>query len=381
MNKILSSKIILLLCLFFIPYVSKSEIIGNLTNIKQIQDHPLIGYGLVIGLNGTGDQMNNTPFSNSTLQSMLHTLKIDIPDIKDAHITNIASVIVVGKINVLSQLGENIDITVSSIGNATSLSGGVLLMTPLKGIDNKVYAIAQGTLIKKTCKPVSEMKNSSHRLTGKHLNKKNEINTGFIPNGGVIQSEIDNDDLQPFKKITLILKKKDFKLAKKIADTINALFPNIAEPVNEKIIQIHHALKNTTEQIKLISTIQNLEIKNQKQQKNHVPVTINLSKNVDPNILNINNYCFIKNNVLKYKNISIIFHNKINNFQKNPDILIKKINAINIHNSNNNNIFNLDINELLNILKYTGFSNIEIASILESMKTLNFFSYPIEISQ
>lgn len=123
---------------------AQAERIRDLTTIQGVRSNALIGYGLVVGLDGTGDQTMQTPFTTQSLTNMLSQLGITVPAGTNMQLKNVAAVMVTANLPPFARPGQTIDVVVSSMGNAKSLRGGTLLMTPLKGVDNQVYALAQG---------------------------------------------------------------------------------------------------------------------------------------------------------------------------------------------------------------------------------------------
>ena len=138
-----------LLCLVLgtvLSFSVSAERIRDLTSVQGVRDNALIGYGLVVGLDGTGDQTMQTPFTTQGLNNMLSQLGITVPPGTNMQLKNVAAVMVTAKLPPFARAGQKIDVVVSSMGNAKSLRGGTLLMTPLKGVDNQVYAFAQGKI-------------------------------------------------------------------------------------------------------------------------------------------------------------------------------------------------------------------------------------------
>ncbi|MDB5844785.1 MAG: flgI, partial [Polaromonas sp.] len=142
----LGMKLCLLACLA-IALPSRGERLKDLASIQGVRDNPLIGYGLMVGLDGSGDQTMQTPFTTQSLNNMLGQLGITVPAGTNMQLKNVAAVMVTATLPPFARPGQNIDITVSSLGNAKSLRGGTLLMTPLKGADGQVYALAQGNMV------------------------------------------------------------------------------------------------------------------------------------------------------------------------------------------------------------------------------------------
>jgi flagellar P-ring protein precursor FlgI len=179
--------------------IANSSRLKDLVTIKGVRENPLIGYGLVIGLNGTGD--GGGEITNTSLKKMFQTLGLN-PQ-KEVTSKNVAAVIVTAKLPAFGRLGQKLDVTVSSIGDASSLAGGTLLVTPLKGGDGQIYAVANGPL----------------SIGGLERGKK-LATTARIPEGGIIEKELElafNDK----KSIRMALNNPDFTTAARIERTIN----------------------------------------------------------------------------------------------------------------------------------------------------------------
>ncbi len=140
-------KLLLTLWIGLVCLPATAERIRDLVTVQGVRDNALIGYGLVVGLDGSGDQTMQTPFTTQSLSNMLSQLGITVPPGTNMQLKNVAAVMVTAKLPPFSRTGQNIDVVVSSMGNAKSLRGGTLLMTPLKGVDNQVYALAQGNVL------------------------------------------------------------------------------------------------------------------------------------------------------------------------------------------------------------------------------------------
>jgi flagellar P-ring protein precursor FlgI len=189
----------LVLCALSFSAWSNSSRIKDLVSIKGVRENPLVGYGLVIGLNGTGD--GGGEITNTSLKKMFQTLGLN-PQ-KEVTSKNVAAVIVTAKLPAFGRTGQKMDVIVSSIGDASSLAGGTLLVTPLKGGDGQVYAVANGPL----------------SIGGLEKGKK-MATTGRIPEGGTIEKELElafNDK----KAIRMALNNPDFTTAARVERTIN----------------------------------------------------------------------------------------------------------------------------------------------------------------
>jgi flagellar P-ring protein precursor FlgI len=183
--------------------------IKDITGIQGVRANQLIGYGLVVGLNGTGDSLRNSPFTQQSLQSMLDQMGVNIRDI-NPRTRNIAAVLVTADLPAFSGPGARIDVTVSSLGDATSLLGGSLVMTPLSGADGAIYAVAQG--------PIAV---GGYSVQGQAESvSQNVPTTGRISNGALVEREVAGS-LDDESVLVLELRNPDFSTAVRIADTIN----------------------------------------------------------------------------------------------------------------------------------------------------------------
>lgn len=242
-------KLLLLVCCLMLSSASWAERIKDITEIQGVRSNQLVGYGLIVGLDGTGDQTAQTPFTVQSLKSMLSEYGITLPANVNPQVKNIAAVSIHADLPPFAKVGQKIDITVSSLGNAKSLRGGSLLMTPLKGADGQIYAIAQGNLI---VGGLGVEGRDGSRVT------INIPSVGRIPNGASIEKEIAN----PFANgdhIILNLKRPDFTTAKRLSDTINhVLGPDNAFAQDSVTIKIN-APKDISQRVGFMSFVENLE--------------------------------------------------------------------------------------------------------------------------
>ena len=183
--------------------------VKDVARVLGIRDNSLYGYGLVIGLNGTGDKSTSNPFTPQAIASMLLRLGIAVPvDRLDGK--NVAAVIVTAKLPPFAKAGATVDVTVSSLGDSSTLQGGTLLLTPLQGPDGRVYALAQG--------PLSVGGAAASGESGDKV-QKNHPTVGRIPNGAVVEREVPNV-LDP-TAVTLMLQRPDATTAVRLAEAVN----------------------------------------------------------------------------------------------------------------------------------------------------------------
>lgn len=236
-------------CLSFLIILStlSAERIKDIIDIQGVRSNQLIGYGLVVGLDGTGD---SAAFTKESFKEMLRTFGVSLPAAGNINTKNVAAVSVSAQLPAFARLGQNIDITVSSIGDAKSLRGGTLLVTSLKGLDGQVYAIGQGNLI------VGGFGASG--TDGSKVSVNIPV-VGRIPGGASVERVIES----PFhhkEKIILILKNPDYTTSSRISDTINrALGANTATPLDSGALEVH-VPKDPGEKVLFISHLENLNV-------------------------------------------------------------------------------------------------------------------------
>jgi len=204
---------ILLMCCVMISPNANAERLKDITSIQGVRSNQLIGYGLVVGLDGTGDQTIQTPFTVQSIISMMQQMGVNLPPGTNLLLKNIASVMVTSSLPPFAQPGQTLDVTVSSMGNAKSLRGGTLLMTSLKGTDGQIYAIAQGNLV---VGGVGASANGAQTQI-------NHLSVGRISEGATVERALPNP-LSQANSINLELKESDFSTANIVAEAINKKF-------------------------------------------------------------------------------------------------------------------------------------------------------------
>lgn len=245
MNNIKQILIITLLLLGN-PIVS-AERIKDIVSIQGVRENQLTGYGLVVGLDGTGEK---TQYTEQTFRTMLERFGIMVPPGSQLKLKNSAAVAIHATLPAFAKTGQTIDITVSSIGEAKSLRGGVLLMTPLRGADGKTYAIAQGNLI---VGGFGVQGGDGSRITVNHQT------VGRIPNGASVEQTVMTNFLTS-EFLTFNLNRPDFTTAVRLAKAINQLIgPNTAKPVDQTSIRVN-APRDPAQRINYLSVIENIQV-------------------------------------------------------------------------------------------------------------------------
>lgn len=195
--------------LWSVPTVGAQSRIKDITTVQGVRGNQLVGYGLIVGLNGTGDTLRNSPFTQQSIQSMLDRMGVSIRN-ANPRTRNVAAVIATAELPPFSVRGTRIDVTVSSIGDATSLSGGSLVLTPMSGPNNEIFAVAQGAL---AVGGVSAIGRNESVVQGVPT-------VGRIPNGATVERDAPGR-LGEQQQLKLELRNPDFSTAVRIAEAIN----------------------------------------------------------------------------------------------------------------------------------------------------------------
>ncbi|GLC91012.1 flagellar P-ring protein [Cupriavidus sp. TA19] len=229
--------------------VAKAERLKNLATFQGVRDNPLVGYGLVVGLDNTGDQTMQTPFTTQSLTNMLSQLGITLPAGKNMQLKNVAAVMVTATLPPFAQPGSQLDVVVSSMGNAKSLRGGTLLMTPLKGADGQVYAIAQGNML---------VGGAGASANGSKV-QINQLAVGRIANGAIVERAV-----APFQPdggvLNLELKETDFGTAERVVEAINrSMGGGVAAALDGRTVQVR-APAASSARVAFLARIENIDV-------------------------------------------------------------------------------------------------------------------------
>jgi flagellar P-ring protein FlgI len=228
------------------PQVQAASRIKDIVNVENVRDNQLIGYGLVVGLKGTGDTLRRSPFTQQSLAAMLERLGVNTRSV-NLNTENVAAVSVTANLPPFSRKGSRIDVTVSALGDAENLQGGTLLVTPLIGLDGQVYAMAQGNLAVSGFNVRGQAESVSRGVT----------TSGRIGNGAIVEREI-NFDLSSQNSIHLSLKNPDFTTAQRISQAINgAKGANTAKVLDPSTVLVTASNGNA---IQLLTDIEQLPV-------------------------------------------------------------------------------------------------------------------------
>lgn len=236
----------------------RAERVKELATIQGVRPNQLIGYGLVVGLDGSGDQTTQAPFTVQSLQSMLSQLGIQLPPGITPQLRNAAAVMVTAQLPPYAQPGQAIDVTVSSLGNAKSLRGGTLLLTPLRGADAQVYAMAQGNLV---------VGGAGASAAGSRV-QINHLSAGRVPGGATVERLVPNQTLNA-EAIHIELNATDFATAHRVAEAINAtVLPGmgahspgpVAQPLDGRVIRVQLPA-DAAMRVPFLAGLENIEVR------------------------------------------------------------------------------------------------------------------------
>ncbi len=222
----LFSAVLISLSLATSPALASSRI-KDIVEFEGVRDNMLVGYGIVVGLNGTGDSLRNAPFTRQSLEAMLERLGVNTRD-ANLNTKNVAAVMVTAKLPAFSAAGSPIDATVSAMGDAKSLQGGTLLVTPLMGADGEAYAVAQGT--------VQTGSISAGGASGSSISK-GVPTAGRIAGGAIVEREL-GFQLASMAQMRMTLRNPDFTTSRRIAEAVNRQFPGTAHAQNPTIVAV-----------------------------------------------------------------------------------------------------------------------------------------------
>jgi flagellar P-ring protein precursor FlgI len=228
-----------------------AERIKDIAMVQGVRQNQLIGYGLVVGLDGSGDQTTQTPFTVQSVANMLTQLGVNLPPsaTSSLQLKNVAAVMVTATLPAFAKPGQPIDVTVSSMGNAKSLRGGTLLMTPLKGADGQVYAIAQGNVL---------VAGAGAAAAGSSVTV-NHLSAGRIPAGATVERTV-NSNLGQGNEVVLELHDSDFTTANRVVQSINTGFgPDTALAVDGRVIRVRAPI-DLNQRVAFLAQMENLNV-------------------------------------------------------------------------------------------------------------------------
>ncbi len=231
------------------PAPAAAARIKEVATVQGVRPNALTGYGLVVGLDGTGDQSTSAPFTGQSVAAMLQQLGVTVPTGTTMQLKNVAAVLVTAQLPPFAQPGQAIDVTVSSLGNAKSLRGGTLISTPLRGSDGEIYAMAQGNLI---------IAGAGASAGGSKV-QINQLSAGRIPDGAVVERAVATS-LNQGDTLQLDLNANDFNTAREVVRAINAkMGPGTAQALDGRVIKVRMPAQ-PDERVGFMADIENLTL-------------------------------------------------------------------------------------------------------------------------
>jgi flagellar P-ring protein precursor FlgI len=241
---------ILACCLPFVSGPAMAERIKDLASVQGIRNNQLVGYGLVVGLDGTGDQTTQTPFTTQSIINMLAQLGTTLPTTQSLQLKNVAAVMITTNLPPFARVGQQIDVTVSSMGNAKSLRGGTLIMTPLKGADGQIYAQAQGNL----------MVGGAGASSGGSKAVVNHLLAGRISGGATVEREVPTA-LGDGPFVHYEMSTTDFGTTQRVVEAINREMGfGTAQALDGRLIRVS-APEETNSRVAFMARVESLEVR------------------------------------------------------------------------------------------------------------------------
>lgn len=347
---------LILLTALLCSTLAQAERIKDITSIAGVRSNQLVGYGLVVGLDGSGDK---APFTTQTFRNMMTEFGISLPPGVDPKLKNVAAVSVTAELPAFAKPGQRIDVTVASLGNAKSLRGGALLFTPLKGADGGVYAVAQGNLV---VGGFGAQGNDGSSIT------VNVPSAGRIPNGATVEQTAPST-FSRGDSLIFNLDQPDFTTARAMVDKINQLMgPGSAEALDAASIRVS-APRDTTQRVSYLSIIENLEIETGKERAkvviNSRTGTIVMGQNV-----------LIEPVAVTHGNLIVAIEENFQVAQPNAlaggDTVVVPDTTINVYNDGDNRMFKfgpgVSLDSVVKAVNEIGVAPGDLMAILEAMK-------------
>lgn len=249
MKRVTVLRLVLIAGLALSAAANAAERLKDLATIEGVRNNQLVGYGLVVGLDGSGDQTTQTPFTVQSIVNMLGNMGVTLPPGTNLQLKNVAAVMVTANMPPFSRVGQPIDVTVSSMGNAKSLRGGTLVMTPLRGADGQIYAMAQGNVL--VGGAGASAPGASQVI--------NHLSAGRVPGGATVERAV----LTPLGQgefVTFEMRDTDFGTTRRVVDAINlATTPGTAQAVDGRTVRVRAPI-DPTDRVAFLGRIENLTV-------------------------------------------------------------------------------------------------------------------------
>jgi len=358
------------LLLLVLPLSASAERIKDLASVLGVRDNQLLGYGLVVGLDGSGDQTTQTPFTVQSIITMLSQMGVTLPlNTGTLQLKNVAAVTVTATLPSFARPGQTIDITASSIGNAKSLRGGTLIMTPLKGADGLVYAMAQGSLV---------VSGAGAAAAGSKV-QVNHLSVGRIPDGATVERAVATA-LGQGDYIHLQLNTTDFTTAMRLADVINHEMPadlETASALNGRTIQVRAPAGSA--RVAFIAHIENLQV-------DPAQASARITINARTGSVVMNQAVSLENCAVSHGNLTVVINTETAVSQPNPLSAGKTVettkSTIDIQADKGAILLlkkGVSLNEVVRALTSIGATPQDLLAILQAMKSAGALHAELEI--
>ena len=359
---------LILVISLFLPGLSIADRIKDLASIQGVRSNQLVGYGLVVGLDGSGDMTTQTPFTVQSVINMLGQLGVNLPPGTNLQLRNVAAVMVTAILPAFTKPGQQIDVTVSAMGNAKSLRGGTLLMTPLKGADNQVYAMAQGNILV----------GGIGAAAGGSSVQVNHLNVGRITGGGLVEREI-LTTIGYGDYINLELNSTDFTTVQRIVGAINEIYPSSATALDGRVIKVK-APSDSSQRVMLISQIESLDVMPAK-------ASAKVIVNSRTGSVVMNQAVTLETSAVAHGNLSIIINTEPIISQPGPfaqrgETVVAQRSQVEIRNEEGKLILlpnGADLGEVVKALTAIGATTQDLLSILQALKAAGSLRADLEI--
>lgn len=346
----------------------RAEQIRELARFAGVRDNALVGYGLVVGLDNTGDQTTQAPFTGQSLTNMLNQLGVTVPEGTNMQLRNVAAVMVTADLPPFSRPGQRLDVNVSSVGNARSLRGGTLLMTPLKGADGDTYAIAQGNLL---------VSGASAQGGGSSV-QINQQAGGRITGGAMVEREVPLDLGARGGLLELELNRADFGTAQRVVSAINLEFGRpVAAAQNGRVIALDGP-QDANARVNFMARIEQLDVI-----PTQAPARVVLNSRTGA--IAMNGRVTLRQAAVAHGNLAITIDTDVGVSQPNPfgagQTVVVQDTEVSIEQQPGTLkvVEGADLTELVDALNTLGATPADLMSILEALKASGSLRAELEI--
>lgn len=358
--------IVSLACLLALPV--QAERIRELASFSGVRDNQLVGYGLVVGLDNTGDQTTQAPFTSQSLTNMLSQLGVTVPSGTNLQLRNVAAVMVTADLPPFSRPGQRLDIVVSSIANARSLRGGTLLMTPMKGADGDTYAIAQGNML---------VGGAGAQAGGSSVQINHQA-AGVIPNGALVEKEVPLNLGSNGGLLELQLDESDFGTVQRMVSAINNEFGrSVAYGRNGRVIALDGPVDDN-ERVNFMARVENVNVTPME-----APARVVLNARTGSVVMN--SAVTLREAAVAHGNLSIMIDTQFGVSQPSPfgegETVVVPDTDIDIEQQEAylQVVEGADLNEVVNALNALGASPQDLMSILQALRAAGSLRAELEI--